>query len=211
MIPFHSLYALCASSQEARKKLWNQEIPGPPRSHQTSPATGTRSGSGGRNGGVVILEEAMQAQRSKFRILIVEDSDVDHETTLRAFNHSKMPGDFFRCVDGEEALNYLFRRGDFSNPEDAPEPDLILLDLNLPGTHGLEVIEEIKSDPDRRRIPVIVLSTSTQSSDIESCYRAGANAYMVKPVDLLDFNSAVEKLKEFWFQAALLPQENPLR
>jgi two-component system response regulator len=83
---------------------------------------------------------------------------------------------------------------------------LILLDLNLPGTDGREVLEEIKNDPKLRTIPVIVLTTSSDGEDIEKCYRAGANSYIQKPVDLDGFFAAIQRLKNFWFEVALLPK-----
>ncbi|GJL80083.1 MAG: response regulator [Nitrospinaceae bacterium] len=138
-------------------------------------------------------------------ILIVEDSDTDYEATLRAFKNSKMANPMNRCEDGEEALDYLFRRNQFSDPQTSPRPEMIMLDLNLPGTDGKEVLEEIKKDPHLKSIPVIILTTSSDSTDIKKCYDAGANSYIVKPVDLIGFFEAIKKLKNFWFEVALLP------
>ncbi len=143
--------------------------------------------------------------KSNHWILVVEDSDTDYETTLRAFKNSKMANPFKRCEDGEEALDYLYRRNGFSNPEDSPRPEMILLDLNLPGTDGREVLQEIKADKILKRIPVIVLTTSSDEKDIEECYQAGANSYIPKPVDLQGFFKAIQRLKDFWFEVALLP------
>lgn len=139
-------------------------------------------------------------------ILLVEDSDIDFETTLRAFKKANMTNPVQRCEDGEEALDYLYQRNRYSEADKYPNPDLILLDLNLPGTDGREVLEEIKNDPKLRTIPVIVLTTSSDDEDIEKCYRAGANSYIQKPVDLDGFFAAIQRLKNFWFEVALLPK-----
>ncbi len=115
-----------------------------------------------------------------------------------------------RCEDGEEALDYLYHRNQFSDKVKSPRPDLILLDLNLPGTDGREVLEEIKKDPKLKTIPVIVLTTSSDDKDIEKCYQAGANSYITKPVDLHGFFEAIQRLKDFWFEVAILPKNEVL-
>ena len=140
-------------------------------------------------------------------ILIVEDSDIDYETTLRAFKKSNMANTVKRCEDGEEALDYLFQRNQYSDTESSPRPELILLDLNLPGTDGRDVLEELKKDPKLKTIPVIVLTTSSDDKDINKCYQAGANSYINKPVDLQGFFAAIQRLKNFWFEVALLPKQ----
>ena len=104
-------------------------------------------------------------------ILLVEDSPEDFETTQRAFRRSGLKNPIFRCSDGDDALDFLFRRGSYA---DVPRPGVILLDLNLPGTDGREVLAEIKADPQLRQIPVIVLTTSSDDRDISACYSAGA-------------------------------------
>jgi two-component system response regulator len=137
-------------------------------------------------------------------ILIVEDSDIDYETTTRAFNKAGMANPVKRCEDGEDALDYLFQRNRYSK---CPLPELILLDLNLPGTDGRDVLEEIKQDPKLKSIPVIVLTTSADDKDIQKCYRAGANSYIQKPVDLQSFFEAIQRLKDFWFEVVLFPKK----
>ncbi len=139
-------------------------------------------------------------------ILLVEDSPEDYETTERAFRRSGLKNPIFRCVDGDEALDFLHRRGSFSDPQKAPRPGVILLDLNLPGTDGREVLNEIKTDPDLKQIPVIVLTTSKDDRDIEVCYRCGANSYIQKPVDLDGFMKAIERLNDYWFEVVILPK-----
>ena len=149
----------------------------------------------------------MKTISSNHLILIVEDSDIDYETTLRAFKKSNMANPIHRCEDGEEALDYLHRRNQYSEAESSPRPDIILLDLNLPGTDGRDVLEEIKKDPKLRSIPVIVLTTSADDKDINKCYQVGANSYIQKPVDLQGFLLAIQRLNEFWFEVVLLPKQ----
>jgi CheY-like chemotaxis protein len=139
-------------------------------------------------------------------ILLVEDSPEDYETTERAFRRVGLNNPIVRCVDGDEALDFLRRRGRYTDPATAPRPGVILLDLNLPGTDGREVLLEIKSDPQLRQIPVVVLTTSSDDRDIEACYRAGANSYIQKPVDIDGFMKAIECLNDYWFEVVILPR-----
>lgn len=139
-------------------------------------------------------------------ILLVEDSPEDFETTERALRKSGLKNPIFRCVDGDDALDFLYRRGMYSDPQKAPRPGVILLDLNLPGTDGREVLNEVKTDPDLKQIPVIVLTTSKDDRDIEVCYRCGANSYIQKPVDLDGFMKAIERLNDYWFEVVILPK-----
>lgn len=136
-------------------------------------------------------------------ILLVEDSPEDFETTERAFRKSGLKNPIIRCSDGDEALELLFRRGRYA---DAPRPGVILLDLNLPGTDGREVLAEIKADPSLKQIPVIVLTTSSDNRDVQACYNAGASSYIQKPVDLDGFMRAIERLNDYWFEVVILPR-----
>ena len=140
-------------------------------------------------------------------ILLVEDSPEDFEATERAFRKSGLKNPIQRCVDGDEALAYLFRRGAYADPARSPRPGIVLLDLNLPGTDGREVLEAVKGDDALKQIPVIVLTTSSDERDVEACYLAGANSYIQKPVDLDGFMKAIEHLNGFWFEVVILPQE----
>jgi two-component system response regulator len=140
-------------------------------------------------------------------ILLVEDSPEDYEATERAFRRAGLKNPIHRCSDGDEALDYLFRRGRYANPATSPKPGIVLLDLNLPGTDGREVLEEIKGNESLRCIPVIVLTTSSDERDIQACYSAGANSYVQKPVDLDGFMKAIERLKGYWFEVVILPRE----
>jgi len=138
-------------------------------------------------------------------ILLVEDSPEDYEATVRAFKRSGLKNPIYRCEDGENALDFLHRRGPYADPERSPRPGVILLDLNLPGTDGREVLTEIKRDDQLKQIPVIVLTTSNDSRDVESCYQAGANSYIQKPVDTEGFVRAIERLNGYWFEVVVLP------
>lgn len=139
-------------------------------------------------------------------ILIVEDSPEDYEATLRAFRKCGLGNPVYHCSDGEEALDFLFHRGEFTDPEKAPRPAIILLDLNMPGTDGREVLATIKQDEMMMKIPVLVLTTSTDERDIRKCYEAGANSYVQKPVNRDGFMDAIQRLTGFWFQLALIPK-----
>jgi two-component system response regulator len=141
-------------------------------------------------------------------ILIVEDSDDDYATTQRAFRKAGLSNPVQRCVTGDQALDYLYQRNRHADPATAPRPGIILLDLNLPGTDGREVLARVKADPALRAIPVIVLTTSSASDDVDHCYHAGANTYIQKPVDMQGFIDAILRLKEYWFEVAVLPRED---
>lgn len=138
-------------------------------------------------------------------ILIVEDSDDDFEYTMRALKECKVKNPIYRAKDGQEALDYLFQRGTFTS-ETAQRPGLILLDLNMYGIDGREVLRQIKSHLDLKVIPVIVLTTSSQSRDVEACYGAGANSFLQKPDEVSKFFEIVRRLKEYWLEIAILPE-----
>lgn len=135
-------------------------------------------------------------------ILLVEDDPGDELITREAFEHNKLKNRLHVAHDGEEGLNYLYRRGEFAA---APRPDLILLDLNLPKYDGRQLLEKIKSDPDLAGIPVVVLTTSSAEEDIIKSYKLHANAYVTKPVDLDQFMKAVRQIDEFFVQVVRLP------
>ena len=140
-------------------------------------------------------------------ILLVEDSDDDFEATIRAFKKSNnLANPVYRCEDGQDALDYLIRKGEYSNAADSPRPSIIMLDLNLPGIDGRKVLAIIKSTPELCTIPVVVLTTSDDSRDIADCYAKGANTYIRKPVGLDNLFEAIRRLEEFWFGLAILPK-----
>jgi CheY-like chemotaxis protein len=141
-------------------------------------------------------------------IMIVEDSDDDYIATMRAFKKADIVNPVRRCTNGDQALDYLSRRGEFSAAGTAPSPNIILLDLNLPGTDGREVLRAIKADQDLLKIPVVVLTTSNSEQDIEMCYAAGANSYMQKPADTTEFNRVIALFSEYWLDVSILPKNS---
>lgn len=141
-------------------------------------------------------------------ILIVEDNDDDYIATMRAFKKANLANPVRRCTNGDQALDYLLQRGEFSAPGAAPCPSIILLDLNLPGTDGRSVLHTIKAAPELLKIPVIILTTSNAEQDIEQCYAAGANSYVQKPVDFEGFIRAIARLSEYWLEVSILPKNS---
>lgn len=135
-------------------------------------------------------------------ILLVEDSDADIRLTIEALKESKVSNRLHIVRDGEEAMEFLRRRGEYA---DAPFPDLILLDLNLPRKDGREVLAEIKSDHELKQIPVVILTTSKAEEDVLKAYRLHANCYVTKPVDLEQFITVVKSIEDFWFTVVKLP------
>ena len=131
-------------------------------------------------------------------ILLIEDNPDDIELTLRVLKKSKILNEVVVAHDGEEALEYLLGKKSIV-------PAVVLLDLNLPGTDGRDVLERIKADPDLRKIPVVILTTSASPSDIQLCYREGASSYIIKPIRFDDFLKKVRTLKEYWFETVALP------
>jgi len=139
-------------------------------------------------------------------LLIVEDCPEDYEVTVRSFEKAGLTNPLVHCENGEEALDFLHHRGRYAGPEPAPQPILILLDLNLPGIDGREVLADIKQDEHLKLIPVVVLATSSDERDIKGCYRAGANSYIQKPVNLEGMMQSIIRLKEYWLESAILPR-----
>ena len=136
-------------------------------------------------------------------VLLVEDDPGDELITREAFEHNKIKNTLHVAHDGEEGLDFIYRRGAF---EAAPRPDLILLDLNLPKKSGREVLGEIKTDDDLKRIPVIVMTTSKAAQDIHRVYELNANCYITKPVELDEFLNVVRSIEDFWLTTVTLPQ-----
>jgi CheY-like chemotaxis protein len=135
-------------------------------------------------------------------ILLVEDSRHDARLTMEALREGKLRNNVRHVEEGEEAMAILRREG---KEAAAPRPDLILLDLNLPGMDGREVLQEIKDDPNLKRIPVVVMTTSRADRDILQAYNLHANCYVTKPVDVEQFIGAVKKIQDFWFTVVKLP------
>lgn len=137
-------------------------------------------------------------------ILLVEDNEGDILLTMDAFEESKIKTNISVARNGSEALDYLFQRNQYI---DMPKPDLILLDINIPIFSGHEVLKQIKEDAVLKKIPVIMLTTSSNKKDINLAYENHANSYVTKPIDMNDFIKAVLKIEEFWFQLSKLPNE----
>lgn len=135
-------------------------------------------------------------------ILLVEDNPGDVRLTQEALKENKVRNTMSVVEDGVEAISFLRQEGNYS---DAPRPDLILLDLNLPKKDGREVLAEIKNDPDLKRIPVVVLTTSKAEEDIIKMYDNYANCYITKPVDLDEFISIIKSIENFWVNIVKLP------
>lgn len=135
-------------------------------------------------------------------ILLVEDNPGDVRLTEEALHDAKVMNHLSVASDGEAAMRFLRREDGFG---DAPRPDLILLDLNLPKKDGREVLEEIKSDPSLRSIPIVVLTTSKADEDIHRSYDLHANCYITKPVDFEQFLTVVQQLENFWLSVVHLP------
>ncbi|WP_433579333.1 response regulator [Nocardia brasiliensis] len=138
-------------------------------------------------------------------ILLIEDDPGDELMTREAFEDNKIGNTLHVAHDGQEALDFLYRQGDYA---DAPLPDLILLDLNLPKYDGRQVLERIKADPDLAHIPVVVLTTSAAEEDILRSYKLHANAYVTKPVDLDQFVAAIKHIDDFFVQVVRLPRQS---
>jgi len=137
-------------------------------------------------------------------ILLVEDNPGDARLTREALSQSKVSNNLHHARDGEEAMRFLKREGQFAN---APTPDLVLLDLNLPRRDGREVLEDIKRDPRLMHIPVVVLTSSQAEEDILRTYRLHANCFITKPVDLDQLTQVVHGIEQFWFTLVRLPPE----
>lgn len=136
-------------------------------------------------------------------ILLVEDNPGDVRLAKAALAEGKVKNDLHVARDGVEALEYLRKQGQYKG---APRPDLVLLDLNLPRKTGREVLQEVKDDPDLRRIPIIVLTSSEAEEDILKSYNLHANGYVTKPVDFDKFVKLMNTIEEFWFTMVKLPE-----
>ena len=139
-------------------------------------------------------------------ILLIEDSPEDARVTKRAIARSGLHNPIAHCQDGEEALDYLCQRKAYAAPGAAARPELILLDLNLPGRDGRHILRQVKNDATLKTIPIVVLTTSDHEEDVEMCYAHGANSYVKKPVDFAGFMDAISRLADYWFVIALLPR-----
>lgn len=138
------------------------------------------------------------------RILLVDDSPLDREMAIDALQQHHLANDVVALRDGVEALDYLFRRGEFANRSDT-HPAVILLDLKMPRVDGLEVLRQIKNDPKLKMIPVVVMTSSREDQDLINSYQLGVNAYVVKPLQFGEFIEAIRLLGSFWAVLNELP------
>lgn len=147
-----------------------------------------------------------RAESDLIDILLVEDSEGDARLAREALRDSKIRNALHHVWDGEEAIDFLRRRGKHQR---APRPDVILLDLNLPRKDGREVLAEIKADEDLKRIPVVILTVSSDEADIYRAYNLHANCYITKPLDLGQFLKVVRSIEDFWLTIVKLPNGAP--
>jgi CheY-like chemotaxis protein len=140
-------------------------------------------------------------------LLIVEDSNEDFEALQRYLVKYPLNIPIYRCINGDDALAFLYHTGRYADPENIPRPGMILLDLNLPGMDGREVLQHIKQDEDLKLIPVVIFTTSSHPKDIQSCYRQGVNSYIVKPMDATKLKRNIQRLIDYWFDTTVLPTD----
>jgi CheY-like chemotaxis protein len=131
-------------------------------------------------------------------ILLVEDNEAHAELVIRGMRDQQVANRIHHVVDGEQALDYLFKRGAYADPEKNPRPNFVLLDLRLPRIDGLEVLKTIKTTPSLLRIPVVILTSSDAESDIARSYDYHANSYVVKPLDFRSFTKLMKDLGFYW-------------
>lgn len=138
-------------------------------------------------------------------LLVAEDSDEDFVTLQRLMRQLQVQNPIYRCEDGDSVLEFLARIDQAEAPDATKRPSVILLDLNLPGTDGRDVLEQLKQDQSLREIPVVIFTTSSNPKDIEFCYRKGANGYLVKPMDIQELQRTVQAFVEYWLEANTSP------
>jgi len=151
----------------------------------------------------------MSARGRSIQLLMAEDDADDRLLAIEALTESRLVNKLKTVVDGEELMDYLHRRNNYANPEESPRPDLILLDLNMPRKDGRRAIEEIKTDPKLRGIPIVVLTTSRAEEDICRSYDLGVSSYITKPVTFDGLVQVMQTLGCYWFDIVELPQTLP--
>jgi CheY-like chemotaxis protein len=141
------------------------------------------------------------------RILIVDDSPKDVELAIAALTEKNLANEVDVAEDGEEALDYLYKRGKFANNSNG-NPAVILLDIKMPKLNGIEVLRHIRSEPRFKFIPIIMVTSSREDKDLLECYKLGANSYVVKPVDIVQFINSIKAVGQYWAVINQLPPEN---
>ncbi len=145
-----------------------------------------------------MINQAGQMKGEPLAILLVEDDPGHADLILRCLRRHRVTNRIHHVSDGEAALDYLFQRGPYSDPETSPQPHLVLLDLRLPKIDGLQVLSQIKGSKKLRHLPVVILSTSEDEQDVAKAYNAHANSYLVKPVDYDKFIQLTKDLQFYW-------------
>jgi two-component system, response regulator len=148
----------------------------------------------------------MEKRTKPITILMADDDADDRKMTKEAFDESRLVNDLRFVEDGDELLDYLYRRGKYSNPADSPRPGLILLDLNMPKKDGREALREMKADPKLRTIRVVVMTTSKAEEDIERTYNLSASSYITKPVTFAGLAEVIRTLGRYWLEIVELPE-----
>jgi CheY-like chemotaxis protein len=139
-------------------------------------------------------------------LLIVEDSDEDFAIFQRLMQRLDVQNPVYRCLDGDEVLELLYQVGTYHNRPDIPRPSVILLDLNLPGTDGRELLSQLKQDRNLKEIPIVVFTISDNPEDIKYCYREGANGYLIKPLDTNALQRLIGTFVDYWLAANTSPR-----
>ncbi len=140
-------------------------------------------------------------------ILLADDDEDDRLLAIDALREAKLANDIAIVSDGEELMDYLHRRGEYSDPRSSPRPGLILLDLNMPKKDGREALDEIRADPELRRIPIVVLTTSEAEEDILRTYELGVNSFITKPVSFEGLVQIMRTLRSYWLEIVRLPSD----
>lgn len=147
----------------------------------------------------------MKGHRTTATILMADDDDDDCMLAREALAESRLTTELHFVKDGEELMDYLYKRGKYATPGDSPRPGLILLDLNMPRKDGREALREIKADPQLRQIPIVVLTTSRAEEDVYCSYELGANSFISKPVTFVSLVEVMKTLGKYWFEIVELP------
>lgn len=148
----------------------------------------------------------MQDKARSITILMADDDEDDRLMTKEAFEEARLANELRFVEDGEELMDYLYRRGEYTDAATSPRPGLILLDLNMPRKDGREALKEIKADPDLKQIPIVVLTTSKAEEDIYRSYDLGVNSFITKPVSFEGMVYVITTLAQYWFQIVRLPE-----
>ena len=147
-----------------------------------------------------------EPSRQVFSILMIDDDEEDFELVKDALESKRLKVDLYWAQDGDEAMDFLLRKGKY---EGAPVPDLILLDLNMPGRDGFEVLRDLKAGEELRKIPVVILSSSAEKEHVFRSYSIGANAFMVKPLTFDELAESMQSVCKYWFAVVKLPENAP--